>query len=218
MLAIRAGGTGDVANSRLLWRINKGSQAATPLYYDGLLYCVDDRGIATCVTATDGKMLYQERLEIPGQGAKVYASLVMADDKLYAVTREGGTLVLAPGEKSKELARNDLGDTSIFMPRPPSGTESCCCAATASCIVSAIHRHCCAAAASVRSSTAAAAHGCDRILPLISLISSWLSKRFAYLTEDCPGSADGKNPHIKMANAHEVVFCYGLAEYPFGAR
>ena len=118
ILAIRAGGTGDVTHSHLLWRINKGSQAATPLYYNGLLYCLDDRGIALCVSAADGKLLYEERLKIPGQGAKVYASLVMADDKLYAMTRAGGTLVLAPGEKFKELARNDLGDSSIFNATP----------------------------------------------------------------------------------------------------
>jgi hypothetical protein len=42
----------------------------------------------------------------------------MADDKLYAVTREGGTLVLAPGEKFKQLARNKLGDTSVFNATP----------------------------------------------------------------------------------------------------
>jgi hypothetical protein len=118
IMAIRAGGTGDVTNSHLLWRINKGSQAATPLYDKGLLYCLDDRGIAFCVNAADGKLLYEERLTIPGKAAKAYASLVLADDKLYAVTREGGTLVLAPGEKFKELARNNLGDTGIFNATP----------------------------------------------------------------------------------------------------
>ncbi len=118
MLAIRAGGTGDVTKSHLLWRTNKGSQAATPLYCNGLLYCLDDRGIALCVNAEDGKLLYEERLNIPGQGPKAYASLVMADDKLYAVTREGGTLVFAPGDKFKELARNKFGDTSVFNATP----------------------------------------------------------------------------------------------------
>jgi hypothetical protein len=31
--------------------------AATPLYYNGLLYCLNDRGIALCVNAEDGKLL-----------------------------------------------------------------------------------------------------------------------------------------------------------------
>ena len=38
--------------------------------------------------------------------------------RLYAVTRRGGTLVLAPGPEFKQLALNDLGDDSVFDGTP----------------------------------------------------------------------------------------------------
>ena len=67
---------------------------------------------------TTGELVYQER--ISGMG-KVYASVVLGDGKLYAVTRTKGTLVYAAGREFKELARNDLGDDSVFNATPTIG-------------------------------------------------------------------------------------------------
>jgi len=117
-LAVRAGGRGDVSKSHVLWRIDKGSKVPTPLVHNGLVYWLEQRGIFQCVQADSGKAVYEEKLKIPGPGDKVYASLVMADGKLYAVTRQGGTIVVAAGPEYKELARNDLGDTSVFNGTP----------------------------------------------------------------------------------------------------
>jgi outer membrane protein assembly factor BamB len=114
-MAIRGGGRGDVSKSHKLWETAKGSKVPSPVYNDGLLYWVNDQGIACCLKADSGETVYQERLEKVGV---VYASLVLAPGKLYCVTREKGTLVLAPGAELKELARNDLGDTSIFNATP----------------------------------------------------------------------------------------------------
>jgi outer membrane protein assembly factor BamB len=118
MLAVRAGGRGDVSQSRVLWRIHKTPKVATPLYQDGLLHWVDNGGRAVCVDATDGSVLYEENLNFTGHGDKVYASLVCGDGKLYAVSREGGTVVLEAGKEFRKLAQNDLGDKSIFNATP----------------------------------------------------------------------------------------------------
>jgi hypothetical protein len=117
-LAVRAGGSGDVSQSRVLWRIKKTSKVGTPLYQDGLLHWVDNGGRAVCVDAADGNVLYEESLNLSGHGDKVYASLVCGDGKLYAVSREGGTVVLEAGKEFKKLAQNDLGDKSIFNATP----------------------------------------------------------------------------------------------------
>ena len=117
-VAIRAGGRGDVTDTHVLWDLNKCTKVPSPLYHDGLLYWVCNKGFALCIKADTGEVLYSQRLEIDGGGDKVYASLALADGKLYAVSRAGGTLVLAPGPQFKELARNDLGDTSTFNATP----------------------------------------------------------------------------------------------------
>jgi len=117
-LAIRAGGRGDVTETHLLWEINKASKVPTPLYHDGHLYWINQRGVATCVKADTGEVLFDERLRISGRGDKIYASLVLADDKLYGVTRQDGTIVTAAKPEFELLAQNDLGDSSIFNATP----------------------------------------------------------------------------------------------------
>ncbi len=117
-LAIRAGGRGDVTASRLLWQVKKGSKVGTPLWHDGYLYWIAFNGTAECLKADTGETVYEQKLEIAGRGDKVYASLVLADDKLFGVTRQDGTVVLAAGPKFDELQRNRLGDKSVFNATP----------------------------------------------------------------------------------------------------
>jgi outer membrane protein assembly factor BamB len=90
----------------------------TPLIHDGLLYWIDQKGIAVCADAATGEVVYKERLQIEGHGDRIYASLVLAGDRLYGVTREGGTIVLEAGRSFRELARNRLDDASIFNATP----------------------------------------------------------------------------------------------------
>jgi len=117
-IAVRGGGRGDVTKTHRLWTLKKASKVPSPLCHDGLLYWVSHRGVAYCVGARTGELFYEQRLRISGGGDKVYASMVLADGKLYVVSRQGGTLVLAPGREFKQLATNDLGDSSIFNATP----------------------------------------------------------------------------------------------------
>lgn len=54
-----------------------------------------------------GHVVYEERLK-PASGT-VYASDVLADGKLYFVSREEGTYVLQSGPEFDQLARNTIG-------------------------------------------------------------------------------------------------------------
>jgi outer membrane protein assembly factor BamB len=117
-IAVKAGGRGDVTETHRQWIINAASKVPSPLYHDGLLYWVNDKGYASCIQASDGEVLYKKRLDVSGGGDKFYASVVLADGKLYAVSRSGGTIVLAAGKEFKQLAKNDLGDESVFNATP----------------------------------------------------------------------------------------------------
>jgi len=117
-VAIRAGGRGDVTGTHLLWKLKECSKVPSPLVHDGLLYWVSNRAVACCIDAATGKVLYEERLNVSGGGDKFYASVILADGKLYALSRRGETLVLAAGSQFKQLALNDLGDGSIFNATP----------------------------------------------------------------------------------------------------
>lgn len=115
-LAVRAGGRGEVTTSRRLWTLNKGSNVSSPLFHAGHLYWLHENlGIAYCVEATSGKLVYEERLPRADQ---FYASPVLAAGRIYAVTRRGAVFVLAAKPQLELLARNDLGDRSSFDASP----------------------------------------------------------------------------------------------------
>jgi hypothetical protein len=119
-VAIRAGGSDDVTNSHVAWSIKEGSYVPTPVLTDGRLHWVNELGLAVCVDAATGKMIYTERLPLKGNrgGKPVYASAVLAGGRIYAVTRTAGTYVLAPGAEFKQLAHNALTDDSDFNATP----------------------------------------------------------------------------------------------------
>ena len=86
------------------------------MLHDGYLYWVSESGIANCVNAKNGERVYQERLPDTG---RVYASALSVDGRLYVVTREKGTFVLARQPEFKRLALNKLaGDQSVFNASP----------------------------------------------------------------------------------------------------
>jgi hypothetical protein len=107
-VAIRAGGRGDVTDSRVAWRIGVGSLVPSPVYHNGHLYWVRGGGTAHCVDASNGEIVYRERLS-PKPGI-VYASVIVADGKLYYVTQRHGVYVLAAKPKFEQLAHNVFED------------------------------------------------------------------------------------------------------------
>ena len=115
-LAIRAGGSGDVTQTHRLWTSEKGSNVSSPVYLDGHLYWMhESRGIAYCAKAATGEIVYEQRLDRAGQ---VYASALLAAGRLYYVTRDGKTFVLAAKPQFDLLAVNDLSDRSVFNGSP----------------------------------------------------------------------------------------------------
>ncbi len=116
-LAIRAGGKGDVTKANTLWEIHKGSNVCSPVYFEGHLYWANDKqGVIYCVRADNGKLVFEERL--PESDAQFYASPVVADGKLYFVSRENGTYVLDAQPKYRLLAHNTLNDKTFFNGSP----------------------------------------------------------------------------------------------------
>jgi outer membrane protein assembly factor BamB len=113
--AIRAGGRDDVSAKQVVWKKSNSSYVPSPVALDGHLYWVEDRGTAVCLKADTGEQVYRQRIE--GAGG-VYASVVAADGKLYAVTRRNGAFVLPAKPEFKVLAHNRLADATDFNASP----------------------------------------------------------------------------------------------------
>jgi outer membrane protein assembly factor BamB len=116
-VAVRSGGRGDVTETHQLWSTRKGSNVSSPVYHQGHLYWVNDQGMAFCVDTESGKLVYQERFD-PAIG-DVYASPIVADGKLYYVSRKNGTFVLEAKPRFEMLSHNQIAtDESIFNASP----------------------------------------------------------------------------------------------------
>lgn len=119
--AVRLGGRGDVTRSHQQWNVYRaaaaGSNVSSPVWLDGKLYFASEsNGSVYCMDGKTGALVYEQKLD-PAPG-KVYASPVLADGKLYYVSRTGGVCVVEAKSDFKLLARNDLGDKSVFDGSP----------------------------------------------------------------------------------------------------
>lgn len=117
-MAIRAGGRSDVNASHVLWKTGKGSNVPSPILHEGHLYFAHENlGIALCVNATTGEVVYEERLSpSPGQ---IYASPVLSDNRIHYLGRGGRSVVIEASPKLKVLAENTLeGGRGVFNASP----------------------------------------------------------------------------------------------------
>jgi outer membrane protein assembly factor BamB len=113
--AIRAGGRGDVTATHKLWQTPGGTRIPSPVYHDGHLYwCREDGGLVFCADARTGNTVYRERL--PNCG-RMFASPVVADGRIYYVSRHDGTYVLPASPEFRLLAQNKIDD-SVFNGSP----------------------------------------------------------------------------------------------------
>jgi len=116
-MAVRAGGRGDVTESHRIWRIKQAANVPSPLFHQGHLYFANEsRGTTYCVNAKTGEIAYQQRLS-PRPG-KIYASPVLADGKIYLVSRLEGTFVFAAKPEFELLQHNEALDDSVFNASP----------------------------------------------------------------------------------------------------
>lgn len=96
----------------IAWRNNKNApKMCSPVLANGLLFCVDDAGILSCIDPATGEALYRERL-----GGKFSASPIVADGKLYISSREGITTVVPATREFKIEAQNKLEGTMMASP------------------------------------------------------------------------------------------------------
>jgi outer membrane protein assembly factor BamB len=108
VMAIKAGGEGDVSKSHELWKTRSfSSDVCIPLYYKGQLYVLDgDSKKLSCVELKTGKVKWSGSL---GGGDVFRASPTGADGKIYCMNERGQVWVVSADEPFKILYKGDLG-------------------------------------------------------------------------------------------------------------
>jgi len=97
---------------KVVWRSKRNvPKKPALLFLDGLLYGIDDNGVATCWEAATGNTVWNERV-----GGNFSASPVSAAGRIYFCSEQGKTTVVATGRKFQKLAENQLGDGFMASP------------------------------------------------------------------------------------------------------
>ncbi|MAG95003.1 MAG: serine/threonine protein kinase [Planctomycetaceae bacterium] len=150
-VAVRAGGKGDVTKTHTLWSTSVSARITSPVFHQGRIYFISG-GVANCLEASSGERVYQGRLTAGatpppttppaaarseqrrpsrgfgrrsgggGFGRSDYSSPVIADGKMFFVSRSGTTSVLALGTQFKQLGSNRFAsDNGDFSATPAVG-------------------------------------------------------------------------------------------------
>ncbi len=88
----------------------------TPIAKGDRLFLMADNGIALCVNAKTGDVIWKQRV-----GGTFYGSLICINDKLYCTSSDGEVIVLSATDKFELLARNPLGETCHSTPAVAGG-------------------------------------------------------------------------------------------------
>jgi outer membrane protein assembly factor BamB len=121
-IAVRAGGSGDITESRRLWMLDKQPQRiGSGVIHDGHIYIHNDPGIAECYELKTGKLVWRERLASAGSSGTNWSSVLLAGDNCYTITQRGDCFVFKASPKFELVSVNPLGEHSNSSIAPSEG-------------------------------------------------------------------------------------------------
>ena len=112
LLAVKLGGAGVLPETQVVWREKKNvPNKPSMIAHEDLIFMVDDVGIASCLEAKTGTMLWRER--ILGSHS---ASPIVADGRIYFLSEHGIVSVIAASRTFQKLAENKFSDGFMASP------------------------------------------------------------------------------------------------------
>jgi outer membrane protein assembly factor BamB len=110
--AVRPGGRDNVTQTHTVWESKEDvPKMSSLLYVAPHLYLATETGVAKCVKAATGEVVWRERL-----GGKFSASPVWADGRVYFLAENGKMTVVEDGPAFQVVAQNELGETCCASP------------------------------------------------------------------------------------------------------
>ena len=117
MLGIRPDGHGNVTRTHELWRRDQDcSYVPSPIAFGSYFLVVSDTGVASCVKAEDGSLVWRQRLK-----GRHSASLVSAGGLVYLLSDRGTMTVVRPGREFEVVATNEIGQGANASPAVSDG-------------------------------------------------------------------------------------------------
>lgn len=112
LMAVKLGGSGDVTDSRVVWRIKKGAPSTpSPVLVGEELYFVSDKGIASCINAKTGDRHWMERLD-----GNYSASPIFVNGNILFLNETGVATWIKPGKQFTVLKKNTVPGRTLATP------------------------------------------------------------------------------------------------------
>ena len=113
LLALKAGGRGDITRTHVLWRFMNGPDVPTPVTDGTYFYSINDRGIVYCLDAKTGHVVYGP---VRLRSSTYSASPVLAEGRIYITDEDGVTSIFRAGRTFELVAENSLGEYTLSSP------------------------------------------------------------------------------------------------------
>ncbi|HEV8482214.1 MAG TPA: PQQ-binding-like beta-propeller repeat protein [Blastocatellia bacterium] len=112
LFAVRTGGNGLITDTHVAWKLKRGvSNKPSILLVDDLIFMINDTGIASCIEAKSGEVIWQKRI-----GGEYSASPVYAEGRVWLFSEDGKTSVIRSGRNFELLAENQLDEGFLSSP------------------------------------------------------------------------------------------------------
>jgi hypothetical protein len=116
-LAVRLGGQGDVTETHVAWRSERGMPyVPSPLLLGDYLHVVNDLGVYSCIEPVSGEVLHTTRAL-----GSTYSSPIAAAGRIYMFEDTGRCTVFENRPGFHVLARNEIGEEVYTTPAVANG-------------------------------------------------------------------------------------------------
>ena len=108
-IAVMAGGTGDVTQSRRLWQtVRTKNRLGTGVIHGDHYFVFDTENPVECIELKTGKAVWQERLTAKGAKTESWSSMILSGDRIYILNQSAETFVFRAAPKFELLSVNTL--------------------------------------------------------------------------------------------------------------
>jgi outer membrane protein assembly factor BamB len=112
VVALKLGGSGVLGEKDVAWKITKAvPNKPSAILAGDLLFVINDGGLASCIEAKTGVVVWTNRI-----GGNYSAALLLAEGRIYACSEEGKVTAFAPERQYRLLGESKLD--SGFMASP----------------------------------------------------------------------------------------------------
>jgi outer membrane protein assembly factor BamB len=112
LLAVDPSGRGDVTETHIRWRLDRRMpKKPSPVLVGDHLFFLNDGGIASCIAALTGEVIWEQRV-----GGEYSASLIYADGRIFGFSQEGKAVIFEPGAEYVSVGENTLDGGFMSSP------------------------------------------------------------------------------------------------------